>query len=348
MVPSDWDHDQQLFYFSVMALLFYLFSVCWTVPLKCLAYEASSDSHERTKLMGFVTYFLKFASIFYHWLFPIAQLSIFGGIVIGIQYVGWGVALIFIGLMAMIPAIFIKERPYAPSKIQQKMPLLQNIKGVTKTKNMKILLGLLFLQLTLGGFAASMDYYVLVYHMSGGDVGIGATWKGLLSTSYALVGIIAIPIVIHASKRFGKVNTMKSIYILTAIGGALKWSIYQPGSEWFLVVDALFCSSIWVGIGVIVSAMIADQIDHDEDVNNVRREGIFVSLQSWIISIAGAIAVISSGFTLNLIGFEALQGAAQKDTSILMMRIILVAGTVVSALAGYGLISQYTQVKRTY
>jgi Na+/melibiose symporter-like transporter len=341
MVPSDWSHNQQLLYFSIMALLFYLFSTCWIVPLKCLAYEASTDSHERTKVMGFITYFLKFGSIFYHWVFPIAQLSIFGGIIIGIQYVGWGVALIFFGLMTMVPAIFIKERSYEPAKVEQKIPLMQSIKAVIKNKNMKILLGLLLLQMTLGSFAASMDYYVLVYHISGGDVGLGATWKGVLSTSYAITGILAIPVAIRLSKKIGKINTMKAIYVLTAIGGAAKWFIYQPNAEWFLVLDAILCSGVWVGMGVIVSAMIADQIEHDEKQNNIRREGIFVSLQNWIISIAGAIAVITSGLTLNLIGFEALQGAAQTDGSILMMRIILVVGTILSALGGYALISQY-------
>lgn len=341
MVPNEWEREQQLLYFSVMTLFFYLFSVCWTVPFKCLAYEASTNSHERTKVMGSITYFLKFGSIFYHWVFPIAQLSIFGGIIVGMQYVGWGVALIFFGLMTMIPAIFIKERHYEPCKLNQKIPLLQSIKVVIKNRNMKILLGLFLLQLTLGSFAASMDYYVLVYHMSGGDVGLGATWKGVLSTSYAIAGILAIPVAIKATKKFGKVKTMKSIYLLTVVGGALKWFIYQPGSEWFLVLDAIFCSSVWVGMGVIVSAMVADQIDYDEKIHNIRREGIFVSLQTWIIAIASTVAVISSGLTLNLIGFDALQGAAQTDTSILLMRIILVTGTMFSAFGGYVLISQY-------
>ncbi|MGJ8680535.1 MFS transporter [Paraglaciecola sp.] len=341
MVPSDWSTNHQLIYFSVLVLIFYLFSTCWTVPLKCLAYEASTNSHERTKVMGFITYFLKFGSIFYHWVFPIAQLSIFGGIIIGMQFVGWGMALVFFGLITLIPAMFIKERTYEPAKVKPKASLVKSIQVVMENANMKILLGLLLLQMTLGSFSASMDYYVLVYHMSGGDVGLGATWKGVLSTSYAIAGITAVPIVISLSKKYGKTNTMKGIYLLTAVGGVGKWFIYQPGSEWFLLLDALLCTSVWVGMGVIVSAMIADQIDLDEKTHNIRREGIFVSLKNWIIALASTVAVISSGLTLNLIGFEALQGAAQSETAILLMRILLVSGTILSALGGFVLISQY-------
>lgn len=341
MVPNSWNRDQQLLYFSVLTLFFYLSSVCWTVPLKCLVYESSSSSYERAKVMGFIMYFLKFGGIFYHWVFPIAQLSIFGGVIIGMQYVGWGIALIVFGLLTLLPALFIKERTYEPTKLNKRIPLITSIKAVLNNQKMKILLGILLLQLTVGTFSASMDYYVLVYYINGSDVGLGATWKGVLSTSYAVVGIISIPIIIKASGKFGKINTLKIIYLITALGGLVKWFIYQPGNQNFLVIDAMLCTYVWVAMGVLVSAMIADQIDLDEKINNIRREGIFVSLQSWIISVAGAIAIITSGLTLNIIGFDALQGVNQSKDALLIMRILLCAGTSFSALLGYFLISKF-------
>ncbi|MDC2891200.1 MFS transporter [Psychrosphaera algicola] len=94
-------------------------------------------------------------------------------------------------------------------------------------------------------------------------------------------------------------------------------------------------------MAVIISSMIADQIDVDETNHHIRREGLFVSLQSWIISMSSVIAVISSGIALNAIGFEALNGPEQSHFSILAMRIFLVVGTVVSAGIGYWLIKKY-------
>jgi Na+/melibiose symporter-like transporter len=341
MVPPDWTQNNQLYYFASMALLFYLLATCWTLPMKCLAYEASQDYHERTRVMAFITYFLKFGGITYHWIFPLAKLSIFGGIVIGMKFIGWGVALIGLGLFGMLPAIFLKERHFKKTKIVKKQPLFSSLKAIVKNKNMKILLGLIAIQLTLGSFAASMDYYVLVYYMNDGDVGAGAVSKGILSTSYALAGIVAIFILTKLSARIGKINAMKWAYRLTIIGGITKWFIYQPGNDWWLVLDAILCCSIWPCMGVIVSSMIADQIDADEVEHNVRREGLFASLQNWIIAIASSIAMISSGLVLNLIGFEALLGNEQTSTSLLMMRLLLVGGTVVSAFIGYFLLRQY-------
>ncbi|MBH0040459.1 MFS transporter [Pseudoalteromonas sp. SWN166] len=342
MVPIHWAQTYQLYYFSFMALLFYAFNACWTLPMKCLAYEASNNYHERTKVMAFVTYFLKLGGITYHWIFPLAKLSIFGGVVLGMQYVGWGVAIVCLGCFGMLPALFLKERDYKKTEVNKNLPLLSSLNAIIKNKNMKILLILIAVQLTVGSFAASMDYYVLVYYMNDGNILAGATSKGILSSSYAIAGIAAIYVLTSLSTRIGKVNTLKWSYRVTIIGGFAKWFIYQPGNDWWLVLDAILCCSIWASIGVIVSSMIADQIDADEVANKVRREGLFASLQYWIIAIASTIAMIGSGLTLNLIGFDALLGINQSPTSLLLMRVILVSGTIISAVVGYFFISKYS------
>ncbi len=341
MVPAEWDRDTQLTYFAIMVLIFYVFNTCWMVPMKCLAYEASEDHHERTRVMAFVTYFFKFGAIFYHWVFPIAQLSFFGGIIIGMKFVGWGVALIFLGLFGMLPGIFLKERRFKKTTVAPKISLLQGLSAIVKNRNMKILLAIIFTQLTLGSFAASMDYYVLVYYMNDGDIGAGATWKGVLSTSYAIAGMIAIAVLAKVSVKIGKINTMKWVYRLTIVGGLCKWFIYQPGANWWLVLDAIMCTAIWGSMAVIITSMIADQIDVDHCASNIRREGLFVSLQAWVVAAANVFSAVGAGFALNLIGFDALLGSIQTDFSITAMRVFLVAGTVVSALIGYWLIKQY-------
>ena len=177
--------------------------------------------------------------------------------------------------------------------------------------------------------------------MNDGNVLAGATSKGILSSSYAIAGLVAIYILTKLSTRIGKVNTIKWSYRITIIGGIAKWFIYQPGNDWWLILDAILCCSIWPCIGVIISSMIADQMDVDELENNARREGLFASLQYWIIAIASTIATIGSGLALNLIGFEALLGVNQSTTSILFMRVILVVGTVGSAIVGYFFIKKY-------
>lgn len=346
MVPAEWPAQLQLLYFSLLTILFYFFTAMWTMPLKCLVIEATDNQHERTKLMGFVNYFVKFGGLVYHWVFPLAKLSIFGGVIIGIQYVGWGIALIFLGLFAMLPGLLIKEKNTitpidTPDKTVKNPPLFSSIKQALRNKNLRILLAMIVVQIALGHISGSMDYYVLVYYMSGGDIGSGATLKGILSTSYAIFGFLSLAILIKLSGQLGKKNTMKIVYSLTIFGGLMKWFIYQPGNDWLLPLDALLCCSIWVSMAVVVSSMIADQIDVDRKQNKLRREGMFVSIQNATAQIALACAAIFSGLLLNLIGFDALLLTEQQDSSLLLMRLFLVAGTVTAAVTGLWLVSHY-------
>ncbi|MDU0354213.1 MFS transporter [Paraglaciecola aquimarina] len=217
MVPPEWTNINQLIYFAVFTLLFNMVSTCWTVPMNCLVYEASTNHHERTYIMAFVTYFLKFSSIIYHWIFPIAQLSIFSSVFVGIQYVGWGVALFVFGVCGTIPAFFVKERS-AP-KEKPSFSFTSSLRAVLKNKNLAIILLLIFIQMLLGNYAASVDYYIIVYHMNEGDISLGAKWKAVMSSAYAIWGIVFVFIIPRVSARIGKVAAMKCIYVLTFLAG---------------------------------------------------------------------------------------------------------------------------------
>ncbi|ARD45984.1 hypothetical protein A3Q33_17815 [Colwellia sp. PAMC 21821] len=341
MVPTSWSINTQVSYFLVMVTLFYFANSLWVIPLKCLTYEASTNSQERTSILAFVAYFFKFGGITYQWLFPLAQLSIFGGVVIGIKYVGWGIALICIGLFGMLPGLFIKERSYKSQKKNKSISIMASIKAVLEMRNMRILLLIIITQFMLGSLAANIDYYVLVYYMNDGDIAQGAISKGILSSSYAVMGFVSVAVITKLSAKYGKRQTLIWVYTLGVFGGIMKWFIYQPGQEWFLILDALLCVSVWPSLGVLVSSMITDLIDSDEKKHDLRREGIFVSVQMWTLQITIAISAIFSGAALNWIGFDAELASAQTDSSIMWMRILLAGGTILSALICLILAKQY-------
>lgn len=347
MVSDSWDVSYQVAYFLILVLLFYLSNAMWVIPLKCLTYEASTNSHERTSIIAFVSYFFKFGGITYQWLFPLAQLSIFGGVVLGIQYVGWGIALIGIGLFGMLPGIFVKERDYKAQEKNKTLPILASMRAVIGIKNMRILLLIIITQFIFGSMAANIDYYVLVYYVCGGDIAQGAVWKGVLSTSYAVLGFISVAVITKLSSKYGKRQTLIWIYCLGIIGGIMKWFIYQPGREWFLILDAALCVSVWPSIGVLVSSMMTDIIDLDEKQNSIRREGIFVSVQMWTLQISIAAAAILAGTSLNWIGFDASQGSEQTESALLSMRLILTFGTVIAACCCLFLVRKYSLDEKT-
>ena len=341
MVSPDWSEAIQLSYFTLFSILFYFAVMFLSVPMTCLSYEMTNDHHERTEVMGFTSYFIKLGSFFYQWLFPLAQLAIFGSIFIGIKYVGWGVGIFIIGLLGCLPALFSKEKVHDHNTLVMAPSLLKSLKTLRNNKPLLILLALTILQLCGGAFTASIDYYLLVYYMHDGDVAQGSIWKGILSSAYAIFGLLSIPLISKLSANYGKVNTFRFIYWLTACGGVLKWFIFTPDTGWLIVIDAIFCTAVWTTMTMLIPSMLADLCDEDELAHNKRREGLFVSIHTWIVNISMALAVLIAGLSLNIIGFDAMKHSAQTSESIMYMRFILSVGTVLFSLLPLLLLRYY-------
>lgn len=345
MVSPQWSETIQLSYFVICSLIFYIAVIFLSVPLTCLSYEMTNDHHERTEIMGVTSYFIRAGSLLYQWLFPIAQLALFGSVFVGIKYVGWGVALFIIGILGSIPSLFCKDEPLLSglkhSTNKRVVSLFRSLHTLKDNKLLFILLIVTALQFCGGAFTASMDYYLIVYYQHSGDVAEGSIWKGVLSTSYAVIGLLSIPLIKRSSLRLGKKNTLIIIYCLTAIGGGLKWFIFTPDTRWLLVFDAVFCTAIWTTMTMLIPSMLADLCDEDELIHHQRREGLFVSVHTWVVNFSMAAAFLISGLILNLIGFDANQQLAQSEESINAMRIILSLGTVIFSLIPIWFISFY-------
>jgi len=333
MVPEDWSELAQLIYFFALSCLFNLASIFLIVPTTCLSYEMTSDPKQRTQIMGLTTYFLRFASLIYHWVFPLTQLALFSSVFVGIRYVGWGLGLFFIGLIGMLPALFIKEKSIRPQpRVVKKASLKVNLQSVLNYNPLLILFLICIMQVCGAAFAASFDYYLIVYYLYDGDLTQGSVLKGGLSSAHAVLGALSAVAIAFYAQKWGKKETLKWIFILTAIGGVAKWFIFNPSYPWLVLLDAVLCAPVWSAMTIIIPAMVADLADIDQAKTGHRREGIFVALHNWVNNFSGAGAIVLAGLSLNLIGFNAQLGAFQSQQSILSMRLILVLGTVFFAL----------------
>lgn len=216
MVSPEWSESEQLTYFVVWSIIYYVALIFMTVPLTCLSIEMSGDHHQRTEIMGFTNYFLKIGSILYQLLFPLSQVALFSSVFVGIKYVGWGVGFFVIGILGTIPSLFCTERTTEKVEITRNpkptLSVWQNLQTLKHNTAFLILLTLTALQFCGGAFTANMDYYLIVYYQHSGDVETGSIWKGVLSTSYAIVGLLTIPLIKHASKTYGKKNALVGIY----------------------------------------------------------------------------------------------------------------------------------------
>ncbi|SET13060.1 Na+/melibiose symporter [Thalassotalea agarivorans] len=344
MVPQDWTSTSQFSYFLCLSVLFHCCVCFYNVPLTSLSYEITSDHEQRIKVMEINSYFIKLASFSSQWLYPLAALALFGSIYLGVKVVGWSVAIFIITLMGIIPALVIPDRKVDLNKSDDiKTSMLTTFKQIIEVPLMKLVCLIIFLQVGIAAYAAKMDYYVLVYLMFEGDIAQGTVWKAVLSTAYAISAAIYIPIVSLLSRRYGKLNALQVIFVLTAIGGIVKWFIYEKGNTWLIILDPIFCSAIWSSMTIIIPALIAQASDNDEKHKTTGRAGGFAALHHMVLTFSIVFALLITGLSLNGIGFDANLGAAQPLDALYCMKIILSLGTVIPALIALFLIARYRE-----
>jgi Na+/melibiose symporter-like transporter len=182
--------------------------------------------------------------------------------------------------------------------------------------------------------------------MFDGDIAEGAIWKGVLSVGYALIAAMYIPIVSWLSRKLGKLSALKIIFLMTMFGGMAKWFIYTPGVQWLLLLDPIFCAAIWSSMTIIIPALVADASDQFREEHKINRSGGFAAMYHWIIALSVMFAILVSGATLKMIGFDAELGSNQPSDSLQMMKIILSLGTIIPSLIAVYILSRYQKSVR--
>lgn len=330
MPPESATATELMVYFGSLSLLFQLASVVYSISLNSLVYESSPNVQQRTALMGFTTYFVKAGSLCYQWVYPLSVFS-FAGIVLGVEGTGWLLAMVVFLLMGVMPVLTIRESNQ-PSVKTEYLSFYQSLKITLSNKSMIFILGLTLLQMGGSAYAVTMDYYLLVYQVFAGDIAQGAVAKGALSTAYAAVSILSVPLILKLVGRYGRLNTLCIIYIVNALGGILKWFLFVPGMGLWIVFDAILCGAIWSAMVILIPSMISELAQNQRMLTQISCSGIYSSIHGWILSLSAVLVLILSGFTLSAIGFDASLGGNQQHSTLLWMRYILVAGTVICSL----------------
>lgn len=369
MVPAGWSELWIASYLIVSLLVFYACYAVFSVPLVTLGYEMTADYQERTRVSAFSAFFGKIGEFLYQWIFPLTGLAIFASAMQGVRFVGWVVGILIMGLVGVVPGLVVKERYFKKAAQQEKVRLWPSLKASFQNRAFIVLVALTILQIVAGMLASNIDYYLLVYYMSGGNVAQGAIWKGVLSTGYAVLGIGLIYPVTWLSNKYGKHKTLALAFVLVLVGAVGKWVLYTPGhgwsftlnlffwdpvrltinNNWKILIDPIFCGPVWIAINVLTPSMLADVCDDDELRHGLRREGVFGAIYSWIQKSGYSLAFFGAMVSLELTGFKAALGGAQTPGTFLGMRLILTVSTAIWAIAALAMIVFYPLTrKRAY
>jgi len=339
-VPTHWSDTLSILYLFGCSLIFFFFATFMTVVVRCLAVESTSESRELTAVMGFTTVFEKLGSIIYFWLFPLAQSKLFFSLTLGMKTIGLWVSVLLIGMLSSISGLLCRsraKRAIAPENNPTSTPFSPSLHS-----QVKWLFAVTVIQFGLIGVCVNLDFYVLVYFVNAGDIAQGAIWKGYLSTGYALFGLLAIPVIVKAGNRYGKKRTLQFIYVINCINAVSKWFVYQPGMEYWLIVDSLLGTWVWTAHTTLIPALLADICYENQRITGSLSDSYVVARHNRVANLALVISFVGSGLLLNVIGFNADTTVAQSDSVLFTMRLVLVAGSLVFSGLALLVLSKFT------
>jgi len=353
MVPQSWGQVTILTCFIVMQLIFFTCYTVFSVPYNALTYEMTPDYNERNRVMAYTAFFHKAGELLYEWMIPLA--AVFSVVYFatrlpegqnvelnGIRVATWLVGLVIMAGIGMIPGLFVRERFKKKTEHQEKVKLLQSCKEAFSSRPFIILVSIIILNVLSGVLAMNMDRLVITYYMANGDIALGSIWKGLLSSGYAVMGFVSIPVIAWLANLFGKKGSLYFVYGLTVFGGIMKWFIFQPGHHLFyigkiaidpvILIDPLLCGPMWVAVKIMLASMMADICDDDELRYGKRREGMFGGAFSFLEKTAWSLSAVGAGLTLWLSGYNSALGGNQDPKTFTIMRLFLAGAPAITAI----------------
>ncbi|HCD68942.1 MAG TPA: hypothetical protein DEQ56_10745, partial [Bacteroidetes bacterium] len=220
--------DYNFAYFLIWSFIFYLGLTIFSVPYVAMGYEMSDDFHERTSIMAISQWIGQWAWVIAPWFWVIMyDPDWFSSAEVATRTLAVWVGVIFM-VCAMVPAIFIKSEStlnedYTPMTMKTLGGSLYKIfygfVEAFKIKPFRKLCIATFLIFNAFNTVASFTFFVIVYHLFGGNAGASGIWPTLFGCIGALMTtFLVIPVVASMSKKLGKKNAFLISQGISIIG----------------------------------------------------------------------------------------------------------------------------------
>jgi GPH family glycoside/pentoside/hexuronide:cation symporter len=314
------------FYFLFFSLIFYIGYTIFATPLIGLGYEMSPDYNERTRLMAVSQWMGQIAWMIAPWFWVIIyDQDIYPSAPEGARNLSMWVGGLCL-LLGIMPAFFCKELALKPLSDETKMSwknIAANtrsfLKGITQTIKCKPFLrlcGTTFL--IFNGFQtiAQFAFFIIIFYLFKGNTAAAGHWPAWFGTVSALAtAFLVIPIITALSQKVGKKNAFIIATLISMVGYGLKWWGFNPENPWMMFIPIPLMSFGIGGLFTLMMSMTADVCDLDELENGTRREATFGAVYWWMVKLGTAVALLTSGAVLNLVGFD--QNAMVQNAEVL-------------------------------
>jgi len=318
-ISPAWSQTQMIWYFGVMAFLFFVAYSVFIVPYNGLASELTMDVDDRTRVMAYRAFFGSVSGLLTPWAYKLCFVKSLGETEVeAVKNVAiiFGVLIIITGL---IPALWSRENPEAQK--QPKIKLLYALRESMTNRPFQLLMGMVFLILMGLYLIMPMQLYIGIYYLFGGDKSAAAQMGGIAGTLYATISILATPLVAWLGTHFGKVRVLLWAQGTLICGSLLSWFLYTPANPYLSLICMGLMSPAMACVWILLSSMLADVCDYDELSTGLRREGMYGAIYSFISKIGVASVLAVSGFLVTWAGYDASL-KLQSEQCILGMRIM--------------------------
>jgi GPH family glycoside/pentoside/hexuronide:cation symporter len=313
------------FFFLFLSIIFYIGYTIFATPLIGLGYEMSPDYNERTRLMAVSQWMGQIAWMIAPWFWVIIyNQSIYNTAPEGARNLS-----IWVGGLCMIlgimPALFCKELIPPDSARKSEMSLkkmgeisrefLKGIKQTVSCKPFLRLCGATFF--VFNGFQtiAQFAFFIIIFYLFKGDTVAAGQWPAWFGTVSAMAtAFLVIPIITAMSAKMGKKNAFIVATLISMVGYSLKWWGFNPANPFLMFLPIPLISFGIGGLFTLMMSMTADVCDLDELNTGSRREGTFGAVYWWMVKLGTALALLTSGAVLNLVGFDVDASSQAADT----------------------------------
>jgi GPH family glycoside/pentoside/hexuronide:cation symporter len=318
-ISPAWSQMQMIWYFGVIAFLFFVAYSVFIVPYNGLASELTMDVDDRTRVMAYRAFFGSVAGLITPWAYKLCFVKALGETELeAVKNVGiiFGVLIIITGL---IPALVSIENPAAQE--QPKIKLLRSVRESMTNRPFLLLVGMVFLILMGLYLIMPMQLYLGIYYLFGGDKSAAAQMGGIAGTLYAIISLLATPMVAWLGTHFGKVRVLLWAQGTLICGSLLSWFLYTPANPYLSLICMGLMSPAMACVWILLGSMLADVCDYDEVSTGLRREGMYGAIYAFICKAGVASVLAVSGFLVNWAGYDASL-KLQSEHCILWMRIM--------------------------
>lgn len=317
--PPELSPSMMLVWTTVTLFIYYTAHTAYQVPHQSLGSELSKDHLERNRIFGLLSIAI-----------TIGMMSAFAGMQFVTNHaeprqaaarLGLGLA-VFMFIVLLIPPLLLRERLEYQGR--GSVRVLGALKDVLANPNARALLLAQFVQMLAAATLGVLAPYYYQYVLGRPDL------IGVMPAIFVISSIVAIPVWIRLTARFGKAP----IWRVALTGAALAFGgvgLVQPGDV-VLVGALMVVSGIFIGCGTMVGpSLLADVIDSDEYETGERKEGVYSAAWGFVMKTSNATVVLLTGAALQFSDFTPNE---EQSESVLWLLRGIVGGLPLVAMTG--------------